>query len=56
MLFVTANEAANLYLATRNLGYTYTLMSDEINCYDLVNADYVVVEEAAVKMIEEALK
>ena len=50
------NEAANLYLATRNLGYVYTLMSDEINCYDLVNADYVVVEEAAVKMIEEALK
>ena len=31
-------------------------MSDEINCYDLVNADYVVMEEAAVKMIEEALK
>ena len=56
VLFVTANEAANLYLATRNLGYTYTLMSDEINCYDLVNADYVVMEEAAVKMIEEALK
>ena len=56
VLFITANEAANLYLATRNLGYTYTLMSDEINCYDLVNADYVVMEEAAVKMIEEALK
>lgn len=56
VLFVTADEAANLYLATRNLGYVYTLMSDEINCYDLVNADYVVVEEAAVKMIEEALK
>ena len=56
VLFVTADEAANLYLATRNLGYVYTLMSDEINCYDLVNADYVVMEEAAVKMIEEALK
>ena len=56
VLFVTADEAANLYLATRNLGYTYTLMSDEVNCYDLVNADYVVMEEAAVKMIEEALK
>lgn len=56
VLFITTDEAANLYLATRNLGYTYTLMSDEINCYDLVNADYVVMEEAAVKMIEEALK
>ena len=46
----------NLYLATRNLGYTYSLMSDEINCYDLVNADIVVIEEEAVKKIEEALK
>jgi ribosomal protein L4 len=31
-------------------------MSDEINCYDLVNADTVVIEEEAVKKIEEALK
>ena len=56
VLFITANEAENLYLATRNLGYAYALMTDEINCYDLVNADTVVIEEEAVKMIEEALK
>ena len=31
-------------------------MSGEINCYDLVNADIVVIEEEAVKKIEEALK
>ena len=56
VLFITANDGENLYLATRNLGYTYSLMSDEINCYELVNADTVVVEEEAVKKIEEALK
>lgn len=56
VLFATADEAANLYLASRNLGYTYTIMADEVNCYDLINADTVVMEEAAVKMIEEALK
>ena len=56
VLFITANDGENLYLATRNLGYTYSLMSDEINCYDLVNADIVVIEEEAVKKIEEALK
>ena len=56
VLFITANDGENLYLATRNLGYTYSLMSDEINCYDLVNADTVVIEEEAVKKIEEALK
>ena len=56
VLFITANDGENLYLETRNLGYTYSLMSDEINCYDLVNADIVVIEEEAVKKIEEALK
>lgn len=56
VLFITANDGENLYLATRNLGYTYSLMSDEINCYDLVNADIVVIEEEAVKKVEEALK
>ncbi len=56
VLFITANDGENLYLATRNLGYTYSLMSGEINCYDLVNADIVVIEEEAVKKIEEALK
>lgn len=56
VLFVTSNDAENLYLATRNLGYTYTIMTEEINCYDIVNANVVVMDEAAVKMIEEALK
>ena len=55
VLFVTASDAENLYMATRNLGYALVIMTDEINCYDLVNADTVVIESAAVKMIEEAL-
>ena len=55
VLFVTASDAENLYMATRNLGYALVLMTDEINCYDLVNANTVVIESAAVKMIEEAL-
>ncbi len=56
VLFITAEENENLYLATRNLGYAYSLVANEINCYDLINANKVVVEEAAIKMIEEALK
>jgi len=55
ILFITANECPNLYLASRNLGYTYMVMTDEVNVYDLVNADVVVMEEAAVKGLEEAL-
>ena len=43
-------------MATRNLGNVACLMADEINCYDIVNADVLVCDEAAVKNIEEALK
>ena len=56
VLFVTMNDAEKLYLATRNLGYAACIMANDINVYDLINADTVVMEEAAVKYIEEVLK
>ncbi len=56
ILFVTKEENENLYMATRNLGNVLVLMAEEINCYDIVNADVLVVEEEAVKTIEEVLK
>ena len=56
VLFVTENDAEKLYLATRNLGYALVLMANELNVYDIVNADTLVVSEGAVKYIEEVLK
>ena len=56
VLFVTLEDAEKLYLATRNLGYAAVIMANELNVYDIVNADTLVVEEAAVKYIEEVLK
>ncbi len=56
VIFVTKDENENFYMATRNLGNVLVLMADEINCYDLVNADMLVVEEDAVKQIEEGIK
>jgi len=56
VLFVTAEDNENLYMATRNLGYAYYITSDEVNCLDLVNANTLVCDEAAVKKIEEVLK
>ena len=56
VLFVTVDENENLFMATRNLGYAYAMMPDEINCYDLVNADILVCDEDAVKQIEGGLK
>ena len=56
VLFVTVNDAEKLYLATRNLGYAAVIMANEINVYDIVNADTLVIESEAVKYIEEVLK
>ena len=55
ILFVTNDDNENLFMACRNLGYTQVLVVDEINVLDLVYADYVVIEEAAVKTLEEGL-
>ena len=56
VLFVTSDDAANLYLATRNLSNCLVIYADEINVYDLVNADVVVMDEEAVNIIKEVLK
>ena len=56
VLFVTSDENENLFMATRNLGYAYSIMANEINCYDLINADVVVCDEKAIEVIEGGLK
>ncbi len=56
VLFVTKGDNENLYMATRNLGYAYQIMSNEINALDIVNSDVLVITEEAVKDIEEVLK
>ena len=55
-LFVTNDDNENLYMATRNLGYAYAINADEINVYDIINADKLVLDEAALNKIEEVLK
>ena len=56
VLFVTGEDNENLYMASRNLGYAYNINADEINCYDLVNADLLVCDEKAIEVIEGGLK
>ena len=56
ILFVTSDDAENLYLAVRNLPNVLVIYADEVNCYDLVNADVVVMDETAISKIEEVLK
>ena len=56
ILFVANEDAENLYMATRNLGNVLVLFADEINVFDIVNADNVVIDEASLAQIEEVLK
>ena len=56
ILFVSCEDAENLYMATRNLDNVGVIMVNEINVYDLIHADLVVMDEASVNYIEEVLK
>lgn len=55
ILFVASSDAEKLYMASRNLGNTLVILNEELNVYDLINADIVVMDEEAMKKIEEAL-
>lgn len=55
-LFICSSDAENLYMASRNLDNVLVILANEINVFDIINADNVVVEEEAMKYIEEVLK
>lgn len=55
VLIVVDELDENMVLATRNLSNVILLQANEINVLDIISADYMVVTEAAIKMIEEVL-
>ncbi len=56
VLFVADEDADKLYLATRNVPTALVLFADEVNVYDVVDADYVVIDEKSLAQVEEVLK
>ena len=54
-LIVVSELTDNVILATRNLGNVILLAANEINTYDVISADKMIITEAAVKQIEEVL-
>ena len=56
VLFVTSSDAEKLYMASRNLTNVLVLLEEELNVYDIVNADTVVLDENVVEYIGEVLK
>lgn len=56
-VLIIANELSeNLILASRNLGNVLLIDANEVNVFDLVNADVVLMEEEAKNAIEEVLR
>lgn len=56
-VLIVVNELdENMILATRNLNYVNLLQADEINVLDIIAADKMIIEESAVKTIEEVLQ
>ena len=55
VLMVVDKLDENIILATRNLANVILLEASEINTYDVVAADQMIITEAAVKMLEEVL-
>ena len=55
VLIVVDELDENMVLATRNLSNVILLEANDINVLDIISADYMVVTEKAIKMIEEVL-
>ncbi|MCX7728452.1 MAG: 50S ribosomal protein L4 [Bacteroidia bacterium] len=54
-LFILPSVEKNVYLSSRNIQKTKVIPATEINTYDLVNADNVIISEGALPIIESIL-
>ena len=55
-LVVVTEIDENLFASVRNVAYAKVVTTDNVSVYDLLNAEKLVMSEAAVKKVEEALK
>ena len=55
-LVVVSEIDENLFASVRNVAYAKVVTTDNVSVYDLLNAEKLVMSEAAVKTVEEALK
>ena len=55
-LVVVSEIDENLFASVRNVSYAKVVTADNVSVFDLLNAEKLVMSEAAVKEVEEALK
>ncbi len=56
VLFLTGDDNTNLHLSLRNMPNVLGYQFNDMNTYDIVNAEVVVITEASVKAIAEEVK
>ncbi len=56
LLIVTTELTENAILSTRNIGTIKLVLANELNTYDVLRCDKLVITEDAVKYVEEVLK
>ncbi len=56
ILFISGADAENLYMASRNMNFINVILANELNVYDIVNANHLVIDENTLEIIEEVLK
>jgi len=56
VLFLTGDENTNLHLSLRNMPNVLGYQFNDMNTYDIVNAEVIVITEASVKAIAEEVK
>jgi large subunit ribosomal protein L4 len=54
-LLVLGENNANIYLSSRNVERTKVVTVDDLNTYDVLNADTLLLSEGAIKKIEDSL-
>jgi large subunit ribosomal protein L4 len=52
-LFITTDHNANVYISSRNIQRTKVVSVDEVNTYQILNANSVVISEGAVQKLKE---
>ena len=55
-LVVVSEIDEDLFASVRNVAYAKVVTTDNVSVYDLLNADKLIISEAAIKTVEEALK
>ncbi|MDV2990572.1 MAG: 50S ribosomal protein L4 [Chroococcidiopsis sp. SAG 2025] len=53
VLLIVAEETENVYLSARNIAKLTLISADELNVYDILNADKIVATSSALNMIQE---